>query len=124
MSGALNAVCHPVCFCHLPRACTRAQFAGRELVALPGALYEQTSLRELHVSSCRAAQQLVVSKLTALTVLKVRVVVTSSSTCVWRYLGPQTTHEWHLIDICAALLVRFVRGNRRLSSSRTAATRS
>ena len=62
------AMCHAV----------YAQFDGRELSTLPDGLDEQTSLRELHINSCSAAQQLVVSKLTNLTVLEVRAVEMSA----------------------------------------------
>ena len=58
-----------------------AQFGGRQLPALPDGLYEQTSLRELYIDDCPAAQQLAVSKLTNLTVLEVRAAVMSA---LWR----------------------------------------
>ena len=70
-SGALHSISHTL----------RCQFSGDELAALPDGLDEQTSLRELRIDCCSAAQQLVVSKLTALTVLMVWIVLTSSSAC-------------------------------------------
>ena len=81
-------VCHSLRCCHTPPGCTCAQFGSRELSALPDSLYEQTSLRELTINRCPAAQQLIVSKLTDLTVLQVRVVDMSASAGAALILAP------------------------------------
>ena len=81
-----------------------AQFGGQQFAALPDGLDEQTSLCELYIDSCPAAQQLIVSKLTVLTVLAVRVVNMSSSACE-SLISPKTTDEWRLIHCYAAARV-------------------